>query len=163
MVRVRGGVAAVVAAGGGDVARSAVVVSDAHSAWSKSSPLQRRRPGGAAVPEVSEARELQLQAWQWARANRASDGSLPSGKAVARQCGRHERWGRLVKLAWRERSQLTVKPSNDPLKINQHGYLASNRLTQGPTARVPTWVLLSVYILSQERLHLVQLPTRVRR
>jgi hypothetical protein len=42
---------------------------------------------------------LQLQAWRWARANRASDGSLPSGKAIAGQYGRHERWGRLVKQA----------------------------------------------------------------
>jgi hypothetical protein len=24
-------------------------------------------------------------------------GSLPSGREIARQCGRHERWGRLVK------------------------------------------------------------------
>jgi hypothetical protein len=40
-----------------------------------------------------------MEAWQWARANRASDGSLPSGKAIARQYGRHERWGRLVKQA----------------------------------------------------------------
>jgi hypothetical protein len=27
------------------------------------------------------------------------DGSLPSGKAIAGQYGRHERWGRLVKQA----------------------------------------------------------------
>jgi hypothetical protein len=30
-------------------------------------------------------------------ANRAGDGSLPSGREIARQYGRHERWGRLVK------------------------------------------------------------------
>jgi hypothetical protein len=42
-------------------------------------------------------RDLQRQAWQWAQANRAGDGSLPSGSAIARQFGRHERWGRLVK------------------------------------------------------------------
>ena len=42
-------------------------------------------------------RELQRQAWQWVQANRADDGSLPSGREIARQYGRHERWGRLVK------------------------------------------------------------------
>jgi hypothetical protein len=29
--------------------------------------------------------------------NRSGDGSLPSGKDIDRQHGRHERWGRLVK------------------------------------------------------------------
>jgi hypothetical protein len=46
---------------------------------------------------VPPYRDLQRQAWQWAQANRAYDGSLPSGSAIARQFGRHERWGRLVK------------------------------------------------------------------
>jgi hypothetical protein len=41
--------------------------------------------------------DLQREAWQWALANRAADGSLPSGKAIATHHGRHERWGRLVK------------------------------------------------------------------
>jgi hypothetical protein len=44
-------------------------------------------------------RELQRQAWRWALANRASDGTLPSGCEIARQYGRRERWGRLVKSA----------------------------------------------------------------
>jgi hypothetical protein len=43
------------------------------------------------------SRDLQRRAWQWAQANRTRDGSLPSGKAIARQFDRHERWGRLVK------------------------------------------------------------------
>ncbi|HEY2505190.1 MAG TPA: hypothetical protein VGI58_01630 [Streptosporangiaceae bacterium] len=42
---------------------------------------------------------MQLHAWRWAQDNRARDGSLPSGKDIARQYGRHERWGRLVKRA----------------------------------------------------------------
>lgn len=42
-------------------------------------------------------RELQRQAWRWAQANRSSGGALPSGSAIARQFGRHERWGRFVK------------------------------------------------------------------
>jgi hypothetical protein len=37
------------------------------------------------------SRDLQRQAWQWALANRAGDGSLPSGREIARQYGRHER------------------------------------------------------------------------
>jgi hypothetical protein len=49
--------------------------------------------GGAGDP----GRDLQRQAWQWALAHRASDGSLPSGREIARQYARHERWGRLVK------------------------------------------------------------------
>jgi hypothetical protein len=39
---------------------------------------------------------LQDRAWQWALANRGTDGTLPCGKAIADQFGRHERWGRLV-------------------------------------------------------------------
>lgn len=42
-------------------------------------------------------RDLQRQAWKWAQANCAEDGSLPSGREIAHQFGRHERWGRLVK------------------------------------------------------------------
>jgi len=30
-------------------------------------------------------------------AHRDENGTLPSGKAIAEQLGRHERWGRLVK------------------------------------------------------------------
>ncbi len=39
------------------------------------------------------------QAWQWAVANRTPAGELPPGKAIAREFGRSERWGRLVKQA----------------------------------------------------------------
>jgi hypothetical protein len=53
-------------------------------------PAARERPG-------VHGREAQLAAWQWAPANRAGDGSLPSGREIGRQLGRHERWGRLVK------------------------------------------------------------------
>jgi Protein of unknown function (DUF2637) len=44
-------------------------------------------------------RDKQRQAWGWALANRAADGSLPAGSEIARQYGRCERWGRLVKNA----------------------------------------------------------------
>jgi hypothetical protein len=43
--------------------------------------------------------DVQRQAWQWALANQAADGSLPSGREIARRYDRHERWGRLVKRA----------------------------------------------------------------
>jgi hypothetical protein len=50
---------------------------------------ESQRPGG----------DLQRRAWQWALTNRAGDGRLPSGSAIARAHGRQERWGRLVKKA----------------------------------------------------------------
>jgi Protein of unknown function (DUF2637) len=62
----------------------------------------RRRFSEPSLPgEVSGGRGgasggLRWQAWQWALAHRAGDGSLPSGREIARQYGRHERWGRLV-------------------------------------------------------------------
>jgi hypothetical protein len=58
-------------------------------------------PGQRGVPGDNGAsgRDLQREAWQWAQANRARDNSLPSGSVIARQYGRHERWGRLVKRA----------------------------------------------------------------
>jgi hypothetical protein len=46
---------------------------------------------------ASCGREVRVVAWQWAMANRSGDGSLPSGRDIGRQHGRHERWGRLVK------------------------------------------------------------------
>jgi hypothetical protein len=62
----------------------------------------RPGPGGSAQGSAGiggSGRELQRQAWRWALAHRASDGSLPSGRQIADQYGRHERWGRLVKRA----------------------------------------------------------------
>jgi hypothetical protein len=50
-------------------------------------------------PRQSAGQDVQRQAWQWALANRAADGSLPSGRAIATRYGHHERWGRLVKSA----------------------------------------------------------------
>ena len=55
------------------------------------------RAGSGDVP--GPGREVQRQAWQWALANRAFDGTLPAGREIARQFGRRERWGRLVKSA----------------------------------------------------------------
>ena len=55
----------------------------------------RRHPGR----QRGAAGQVQLDAWRWAQDSRAGDGSLPSGRDIARQYGRHERWGRLVKQA----------------------------------------------------------------
>ena len=46
-------------------------------------------------------RDLQRQAWQWALANCTEDESLPSGREIADQFGRQQRWGRLVKRSGR--------------------------------------------------------------
>lgn len=40
---------------------------------------------------------LQRQAWEWALAQRTSEGELPSGRAIAVAHGRSDRWGRNVK------------------------------------------------------------------
>ena len=70
-----------------------------------SSPRWRvHRPGPGESAQSSagtggSGRELQRQAWRGALAHRARDGSLPSGRQIADQYGRHERCGRLVKRA----------------------------------------------------------------
>jgi hypothetical protein len=73
------------------------------------SPAAPTPPAGTGILAISQSRErpaphrrgagreIQLAAWRWARDSRTDDGSLPSGKDIARQYGRHERWGRLVK------------------------------------------------------------------
>jgi hypothetical protein len=58
------------------------------------SDVQRPGAGGGLA---GRGRDAQLLAWQWALANRAVDGWLPSGRDIGRQHGRHKRWGRLVK------------------------------------------------------------------
>jgi Protein of unknown function (DUF2637) len=62
-------------------------------------PLADARQARSALRRRGSGRDIQRQAWQWAHANRAENGTLPSGKEIARQYGRHERWGRLVKRA----------------------------------------------------------------
>jgi hypothetical protein len=80
----------------------------------KHGPPVSRETGGGTIPPLThdpvgldgtderlsgygQGRSLQRQAWQWALDNRTGDGSLPSGREIAQQYGRHERWGRLVK------------------------------------------------------------------
>jgi hypothetical protein len=59
---------------------------------------ERVTTGSAGVAKRGTAgRDMRLDAWQWAQDNRAKDGSLPTGRDIGSQYGRHERWGRLVK------------------------------------------------------------------
>ncbi len=68
-------------------------------------PRQREKAAARVAPTSRVERrsgrivgdELRREALQWALANRAEDGSLPSGRMIAARFGRHERWGRLVK------------------------------------------------------------------
>jgi hypothetical protein len=46
---------------------------------------------------VRGCREAHVLAWKWALANWNEDGSLPSGKDIGREHGRHERWDRVMK------------------------------------------------------------------
>jgi hypothetical protein len=48
---------------------------------------------------MSAGREVRQTAWRWAQDNRTDDGSLPSGRDIGGQYGRHERRGRMVKRA----------------------------------------------------------------
>lgn len=75
---------------------------------------QSKAPSGRRV----ETHGLQCQAWQWALATQASDGAMPSGKAIAAAYGRHERWGRLVKSAGQAGD---FGPSAPALKSSEHG------------------------------------------
>jgi hypothetical protein len=75
------------------------------------------------------ARDLQRQAWLWALANRAQDGSLPSGREIARRYGRHERWGRLVKRAGLA-DQLAAEPSLRLVEQQPSGVGHSQRHSQ---------------------------------
>jgi hypothetical protein len=73
----------------------------AHARPAAPSPTSAVRDAvaGSPVPTSQHAvgRRLQQEALEWAIANRREDGSLPIGRAIADQFGRHERWGRLVK------------------------------------------------------------------
>jgi Protein of unknown function (DUF2637) len=62
-------------------------------------PREAAQDGGGSGGRGGVSGDLRWQAWQWALANRAGDGSLPSGREIAGHYGRHERWGRLVKRA----------------------------------------------------------------
>lgn len=52
---------------------------------------------GRAPRRSLAGQEARLAEGRWAQDNRSEDGSLPSGRDIGIQYGRHERWGRLVK------------------------------------------------------------------
>jgi len=78
-------------------------IAGAPAAGSAAPPPGRRQPATRARqvsrsgPAVAAGHDMRSKAWEWAMANRAADGSLPSGRAIAARFGRHERWGRMVK------------------------------------------------------------------
>jgi hypothetical protein len=55
--------------------------------------------GAVTARHMAAGREVWQTAWRRAQDNRADDGSLPSGRDIGGQYGRHERWGRMVKRA----------------------------------------------------------------
>jgi hypothetical protein len=66
--------------------------------------------------ESAPGRDVQREAWCWAMDNRASDGTLPSGREIARQYGRRERWaGSSRAPVWQgsSRTSLPAKGSAD--------------------------------------------------
>lgn len=78
----------------GSAARAAT---PAHIAMPQHAEVKPAVPPGQDAP--ASGLDARRKAWQWAVANKAADGSLPSGKVIADRYGRHERWGRLVKAA----------------------------------------------------------------
>jgi Protein of unknown function (DUF2637) len=74
-------------------------VQSSRSPAANSAPAVASAAGGMPARRNTSAdgRGLRHEALRWAIANRGADGRLPSGKAIADQFGRHERWGRLVK------------------------------------------------------------------
>jgi Protein of unknown function (DUF2637) len=77
-------------------------------------PSAPRRLSQGSGGQGGAGRDLQRQAWQWALANRAEDGSLPTGCEVARQYGRHERWGRMVKHSGAAGELATASEGSQP-------------------------------------------------
>jgi hypothetical protein len=73
------------------------IASTAVAAPRRRTAMDPTRDRAVAAGHGAVERETLLDAWRWAQDNRADDGSLPTGRAIARRYGRHERWGRLVK------------------------------------------------------------------
>ena len=89
------------------------------------------------VPEKGQAGRVagpdpQRQAWLRALSRRAGDGSLPSGRDIARHYGHHERWARLIKRAGTE-GQFSVEST-------------------GPWRAISCWVSLGISIGALDRL-----------
>jgi len=88
------------AADGAESERSALRSGRSAAVAAAAGSRDRISASGTVTPRRRTAgRDVQLEAWRWARDNRTKDGSLPAGREIADQYGRHERWGRLVKRA----------------------------------------------------------------
>jgi hypothetical protein len=68
----------------------------------------------------------------WSLAHRASDGSLPSGSAIAAAHGRQKRWGRLVKEAGQAG---TLGPTAMSQPTAPHGALGQTTATGAASAQ----------------------------
>lgn len=64
----------------------------AAAATSRRTAMDPTRDRAVVAGHGAVGRDTQLDAWRRAQDNRADDGSLPSGKAIVRRYGRHERW-----------------------------------------------------------------------
>ena len=96
-------------------ARNRSVAGDATSARPRSSSRRRRAARGVTGARAEGRGELQRLAWQWAQANRASDGSLPSGKpSPAGMAGASAGDGSSNKPDSRAHSPPTSKPLATP-------------------------------------------------
>ena len=109
--------------------------------------VQRPRPSSSEAGPAGEgpggrggaSRDLRRQAWQWALANRAGDGSLPSGREIARQYGRHERWGRLVKRSGAAGELATAaRPANQTCGSSNSGLHRPLRAVAAPDTLIWT-------------------------
>jgi hypothetical protein len=94
--------------------------------------LRLVRPPALGKGSRTPGADLQRRAWQWALAHRASDGSLPSGSAIAAAHGRQERWGRLVKKAGQAG---TLGPTSAPETAAPHGELGQTTATGAKNAQ----------------------------
>ncbi|MEV2272931.1 DUF2637 domain-containing protein [Nonomuraea africana] len=62
-------------------------------------PIAVPSGSGSTTNAANPTQDLHRAAWQWALANRRSDGGLPSGSVIAEHFARSSRWGRWVKRA----------------------------------------------------------------
>ncbi|MGV9386822.1 hypothetical protein ACWDRB_64265 [Nonomuraea sp. NPDC003707] len=77
--------------------RAARAADQAESGLSSDAMLDHEAGHGNTTREC--AQELHRLAWGWAQDNCRPDGRLPSGKAIAAQFARSDRWGRWIKRA----------------------------------------------------------------
>ena len=80
-----------------DIAGSPAHRAEAKQGQPRTSVSRSRGRMRSDSPRLTAAAELQQRAHAWALEKRASDGALPTGRAIAQRFGRSDRWGRLIK------------------------------------------------------------------